>query len=183
MINAVGSLPLYKKSSERTKDKSNKNHEIPEWMSEKIQKMAREDFKTQEYMGTDFRTMRMSYIRKNISPDRAAAIAKVAPQMNAAKPRDELSMLLSMITGVEYSATISIGNLGGKHANIYDNNGELIASHGPDSGWIEHSTKAEIAFYDATIAAYAAEWDELKAAQATANAASSAGNLTLNMKV
>ncbi len=142
--------------------KTSKDSLIPDWMDEKVKEMAKEDFKNGVYMDMEFRNMRMSYMRKNISPDRAAAIAKVTPLMSRAQPFDEFDFLLSMLGGKDYRATISIGASGGKYVQLYDENGEDIGGYSPSSGWVETSTKDEIAYYDGLSNMYAAAWDDAK---------------------
>ncbi len=148
-------------------EKTKSNSLIPDWMSEKVKEMAKEDFKNGVYMDMGFRNMRMSYMRENISPDRASAIAKVTPFMNKVQPFDEYDFFLSMLGGKEYRATISVGASGGKYVHLYNETGEEIGGYSPSSGWVETSTKAEIAYYDGLSNMYAAAWDEAKKEQST----------------
>ena len=78
-------------------------------------------------------------------------------------------------------ADISVGEY--PSAEIYDQNGECIATYNCFSGWAEHQTTAERAFWRESGDAYIAAWNEAKAAAQQTTALEQSGGETSGFDV
>lgn len=143
----------------------------------KIQAHAREDAKSNVYMGKSYVAMEQAYVAKNVSPDRAGAISQVSGTLNtimrsASRLGDTLLKLLD-----SYSAKIQRGQTK-TTAEIYNEYGEMIAGYHSDNGcWTSVPTDAEEAFWNQAnqiyYDAYTAARAEINAAKQTATPAAS----------
>ena len=145
---------------------------------EQVKEQAAKDFAAGVRMGDEYNAMEKSAMTKYVSPDRAGPIAQTTASMNAAldqlkKSGDTLlDYFLKLSNGGK--ADISVGQY--PNAEIYDANGECIASYNCFSGWAEHQTTAEREFWRESADTYIAAWNEAKAAaQQTAAPAVSSG--------
>ena len=145
---------------------------------EQVKAQAAKDFSNSVRMGDEYKAMEKSTMTKYVSPDRADPIAQTTASMSAAldqlkKSGDTLlDYFLKLSNGGK--ADISVGQY--PNAEIYDRNGECIASYNCFSGWAEHQTTAERSFWRESADTYIAAWNEAKAAaQQTAAPAESSG--------
>lgn len=133
---------------------------------EKVKEQAAKDFAAGVSMGDEYKSMEKSTMTKYVSPDRAGPIAQTTASMNAALDQLKksggtlLDYFLKLSNGGK--ADISVGQF--PNAEIYDQNGECIASYNCFSGWAEHQTTAERAFWRESADTYIAAWNEAKAA-------------------
>lgn len=133
---------------------------------EQVKAQAAKDFASGVRMGDEYKAMEKSTMTKYVSPDRAGPIAQTTASMNAAldqlkKSGDTLlDYFLKLSNGSR--ADISVGQY--PNAEIYDQNGECIASYNCFSGWAEHQTTAERLFWRESADTYIAAWNEAKAA-------------------
>lgn len=133
---------------------------------EQVKAQAAKDFANGVRMGDEYKAMEKSTMAKYVSPDRAGPIAQTTASMNAAldqlkKSGDTLlDYFLKLSNGGK--ADISVGQY--PNAEIYDQNGECIASYNCFSGWAEHQTTAERSFWRESADTYIAAWNEAKAA-------------------
>lgn len=164
----------------KTGDSSWKNSYL-----EQVKAQAAKDFANGVRMGDEYKAMEKSTMTKYVSPDRAGPIDQTTASMNAALDQLKksggtlLDYFLKLANGGK--ANISVGQY--PNAEIYDQNGECIASYNCFSGWAEHQTTAERSFWRESADTYIAAWDEAKAAaQQTASPAVS-GDASANFDV
>lgn len=144
-----------------TKDNSWKDSYL-----QRVKEQAAKDFANGVRMGDEYKAMEKGAMTKYVSPDRAGPIAQTTASMNAAlnqlkKSGDTLlDYFLKLSNGGK--ADISVGQY--PNAEVYDQNGECIASYNCFSGWAEHQTSAERAFWRESADVYIAAWNEAKAA-------------------
>lgn len=131
---------------------------------ERIKTQARADAAKGSYMDgydkkqrTGFSAMRDAQMRQYVSPNRSKAISKVSAMLKNPKlvlhPGENLFDLLS----IPFTATISKGVVLGKTAEIYNEDGEMIAGYGDSFGWTDVPTKDEMRFqYESTQIYYKA---------------------------
>nr|WP_320024170.1 hypothetical protein [uncultured Acetobacterium sp.] len=154
-------------SSEKSKTTSTpKVQEASDSLKETIVVMAKEDAVNGVYMGDQFRTLRMSEVKK-VAPNRAAAMAKATSIMNSENNAESLKKMeaadykwIRMLLGLPYKAQFETGPLG-TGAHVFDENGDEIATYTPQVGWQTRSSKTEntksdelkFIYYDAYIEA------------------------------
>lgn len=120
---------------------------------EQIKAQARADAAKGRYMDgydskqrTGFSAMRDAQMKQYVSPDRSKAISQVSTMLKNPKlvlhPGENLFDLLS----IPFTATISKGVVFGKTAEIYNEDGEMIAGYGDSFGWTDVPTKDETRF-------------------------------------
>ncbi len=108
-----------------------------------IEAYAQRDAKAGVYMSPGYIAMERAYMETNVSPDRAGAIAKAKAQMNKPGPKEEVFDWFCEMLDIPYEGRVQRGLLG-TYAQIYDENGEMIAAYTPNgSGWTTVPTKAE----------------------------------------
>ena len=147
---------------------------------EQVKAQAAKDFANGVRMGDEYKAMEKSTMTKYVSSDRAGPIAQTTASMDAAldqlkKSGDTLlDYFLKLSNGGK--ANISVGQY--PNAEIYDQNGECIASYNCFSGWAEHQTNAERAFWRESADTYRAAWNEAKAAARQTSAPTVSGSAT-----
>lgn len=147
--------------SSKTEDSSWKDSYLAQ-----VKAQAAKDFANGVRMGDEYKAMEKSTMTKYVSPDRAGPIAHTTASMNAAleqlkKSGDTLiDYFLKLSNGGK--ANISVGQY--PNAEVYDQNGECIASYNCFSGWAEHQTTAERSFWREFADTYIAAWNEAKVA-------------------
>lgn len=140
---------------------------LPKEYIAQIEAYAQRDAKAGLYMSPGYLAMEKAYMDANVSPDRAGAIAKAKAQMNKPGPREEQFDWFCEMLDIPYEGRIQRGLLG-TYAQIYDENGEMIAAYTPNgSGWTMVPTKAEEAFGQATSQIYHNAYQAAKQASQT----------------
>lgn len=127
-------------------------------------------------MAEDYNNMQKSYLAKNVSPNRGAAISQVSSFMNTITRASTQGSILDLF-GMPYTANVHKG-LTRTTAAIYNEYGEMIAGYHSDNGyWQSVPTKAEEQCWMAANQAYATAWDEQKALAAEGGTGSSFSTL------
>lgn len=143
---------------------------------QQIREQAKKDFAEGKYMTEDYNNMQKSYLAKNVSPNRAAAISQVSSFMNTITRASTQGSILDLF-GMPYTANVHKG-LTRTTAAIYNEYGEMIAGYHSDNGyWQSVPTKAEEQCWMAANQAYATAWDEQKALAAEGGTGSSFSTL------
>lgn len=142
----------------------------------KIKEHAKKDALTGDYMQDDFNAMKQAYRNKYVSPDRSKAISQVSLMMNSRRTWNYGQNILSLFGfGLPYTANIHKG-LTRTTAEIFDQNGEMIAGYHSDNGtWQSVTTTAETQFMRETNRIYRAAWDEARAELAAAGGQAQTG--------
>jgi len=137
---------------------------------EQIKAQARADAAKGRYMDgydsnqrTGFSAMRDAQMKQYVSPDREKVTSQVSAAINNPKRvwhtgANLLDLLDSLCT-----AKVFKGPLYGTKAEIYNENGEMIAGYGSSFGWVDVPTKDETRFQYESNQIYCAAY---KAAQA-----------------
>ena len=129
--------------------------ENTEWRTgylESVKALAKKDFSEGVRMGEAYKAMEKTVMDKYVSPDRAALIARTEEMMDETPEQD-----LSLELPDGHRADISAGPFPG--AEIYNHNGECIASYTRISGWTEQQTIAEREFWRESVDTYIAAWN------------------------
>jgi hypothetical protein len=167
------------------KSSTTKHSSWKESYLERVKEQAAKDFANGVRMGDEYKAMEKGTMTKYVSPDRAGPIAQTTASMNAAldqlkKSGDTLiDYFLKLANGGR--ADISVGQY--PNAEIYDQNGECIASYNCFSGWAEHQTTAERAFWRESADTYIAAWNEAKAAAQQTAAPAVSGDASASFDV
>lgn len=144
-----------------------------------IEAYAQRDAQAGLYMSPGYIAMEKAYMAANVSPDRAGAIAKATAQMNQPGPREETYDWFCEMLDIPYETDVQRGLLG-PYAQIYDENGEMIAAYTPNgSGWTMVPTKAEEAFWQTANQIYYAAHQAAKQALQPEPAAGQTFSLTI----
>lgn len=131
-------------------------------LKDKIVELAREDAKTNVYMGNEFTSLRKSEVAK-VAPNRAALIGKFNQSMSSGnmgdmkKIQDSDRRWLCILFGMPYEAEYQ-GEGYGSAIHIYNDEGEEILTYTQGVGWHEKETKAETRVHSALISAYYAAY-------------------------
>lgn len=149
---------------------SGKGSSLPDSYIQQIREQAKKDFAEGVYMTKDYCNMQKSYLAKNVSPNRAAAISQVSSFMNTITRASTQGSILDLF-GMPYTANVHKG-LTRTTAAIYNEYGEMIAGYHSDNGyWQSVPTKAEEQCWMEADQAYLAAWQELRQEQQGALAA------------
>lgn len=128
---------------------------------QRVKKLAETDFAAGIRMGEEYRGMEEAAMTAYISPDRAAAFAQTEAAIREAPGRAGPDSYCQELPGGG-RADITIGAF--PSADVYDRNGECIASYSSLSGWTEHQTIAEREFWRESRDTYLAAWNAAMAA-------------------
>ena len=138
-------------------------------------------------VSSGYASMRDAQMGKHVSPNRGRAISQVSAMFNnpnlVLHPGENLFDLLS----IPFTATISRGAMFGTTAEIYNENGEMIAGYRDGGGWTSVPTADETRFqYESNQIyreAYNAAKAEIAAAkQTTAPAVSGDASASFDIK-
>lgn len=152
---------------------------------EQIKAQARTDAAKGSYMDgydksprTGFSAIRDAQMKQYVSPDRATPISRVSAALNDSNRIWNLGENILDLIGIPCTAKVSIGLVFGKSAQIYNQDGEMIAAYSDRrGGWFDIPTADETRFqYESTqiyYEAYNAAKAEINAAQQTAAPAAS----------
>lgn len=141
------------------KKSCNEKWQLTDELKETITELAKEDAKSNKYMGDKFLTIRKAEVKK-VAPDRKALIGKCSGLINSANKNaaknttDETPKnLLFILLGKKYEAQIPAGK--GRYAiHVYNENGEEVLTFTDGVGWHEIGTQAENKVHMALIDAY-----------------------------
>ena len=134
---------------------------------ERIKAYAKEDAKKGVYMSEGFTQMRLTHMKKYVSPDRSGPKADVMSAIQAAlkEPHPMLQALEKMLKKLSggCSASLKISSVQ-QAAEIYTPNGENIASYNSlGGGWTDIQTKEEHKYFDETASIYLQAFREARA--------------------
>ena len=155
---------------------------LPDHLFEYAQKQAAEDARNGVYMSKKYVDSTLSYMRKNISPNRAKLMSMYNPMVMNARYTGKGPSYFSVPGFSGFTARFSVGRVFGAYMSIWNGSGEQVLSYSPppNAGWHEHQTKAESNFIDEVDAVYTQVYDEVRK-QMKAEAA--AGGSRLNVQV
>lgn len=122
---------------------------------QRMKELAGTDFSSGVRIGQAYRDMEQDAMTAYISPDRAAVCAQTEASMREAADRSA-GYTLELPGGCR--AEISMSQF--PSADVYNQNGECIASYSSLSGWTEHPTIAEQEFLRESRDAYLAAWNK-----------------------
>lgn len=120
--------------------------------------MAKRDAAKGEYMGKEFTELRQACV-SDVSPDRSTAMLQVTSFMesgniNGYDHDKDIDSWMYILLGLPYKAEGVSDSFGRNTAQIYGENGEMIASYHWENGWTEVPTSAENARSDELKFAY-----------------------------
>ena len=138
---------------------------------EQIKAQARTDAAKGRYMDgydsqprTGFSAMRDAQMKELVSPDRDRAIAQVTAALKSRKHRPEPgSDPLLLLMGIPCTAKVFHGPVNGRLAQIYNEDGEMIAGYREAEGWITVPTMDETRFQYESTQIYHAAYNETRA--------------------
>lgn len=165
VLSALGQVPnRFYQNKQKTKSiiNSDVQNTRAQNLKQTVTEMAKKDAANGEYMGAEFVQLRRACVSE-VAPDRTAAILQASSMLDSNTWVDyekELDRYIAMLFGLPYKAEASLPS-GQDTAQIYDENGEMIAAYHWQSGWTAVSTSAENArsdelkfmYYDAYHAA------------------------------
>ncbi len=158
--------PEIKKSAQKTV----KNALTDEFV-EQIKAQARADAAKGRYMDgydrnprTGFSAMRDAQMNQYVSPEREKAISQVSAMLNNPNLVLHPGKNLFDLLGIPYTATISGRIVYGMTADIYDENGEMIAGYNESfGGWTSVPTEDETRFQYESNQIYCEAYDAARA--------------------
>lgn len=119
---------------------------------------------------TGFAAMRDAQMKQYVSPDRTKGISQVSAAINNPNRVWQTGAnLLDLLSG--YTAKVFNGPLYGTKAEIYNEDGEMIAGYGGSFGWIDVPTADEMRFQSESMQIYYKAYKEAEAELATAQQA------------
>ena len=137
----------------------NEKWQLTDELKETIIELAKEDAKSNIYMGDKFISMKKAEAQK-VAPDRKALIGKCSGLMNSANKNaaknatDETPKnLLFILFGKQYEAKIPYGQ-GSYSIHVYNDNGEEVLTYTHGVGWHERETQAEVKVHSTLTPAY-----------------------------
>ncbi len=158
------------------------NDGLPKELIAKIKEFAKNDAKIGDYMTPKYHNFITSYMKSNISPNRAALmtsaswlIPKLPSPKNAidsflefygVKPRDkrdddnkndDIEYVPLFIGGESFSASRKMN-----YVSIKDEYGNEVLSWGVNSGWLSHSSHKEQVFHSRATNVYAMAYDKAR---------------------
>ena len=111
---------------------------------------------------TGFAAMRDAQMKQYVSPDRTKAISQVSTAINNPnRVWHTGANLLDLLMG--YTAKVFNGPLYGTKAEIYNEDGEMIAGLGSSFGWIDVPTADEMQFQSESMQIYYKAYKEAEA--------------------
>lgn len=176
------STPTNQAAETQAPEKIKNTSSLPDHLFEYAQKQAAEDARNGVYMSKKYVDSTLSYMRKNISPNRAKLMSMYNPMVMNARYTGKGPSYFSVPGFSGFTARFSVGRVFGAYMSIWNNSGEQVLSYSPppNAGWHEHQTKAESNFIDEVDAVYTQVYDEVRK-QMKAEAAT--GGSHLNMQV
>ena len=116
---------------------------------------------------TGFAAMRDAQMKQYVSPNRTKAISQVSAAINNPNRVWQTGAnLLDLLSG--YTAKVFNGPLYGTKAEIYNEDGEMIAGYGSSFGWIDVPTADEMRFQSESMQIYYKAYKEAEAEMAAA---------------
>lgn len=137
---------------------------------------------------TGFSAMRDAQMKQYVSPDREKATSHVSAAINNPNCIGETGSTLLDLLCIPYTAKVFNGPVFGTTAEIYNEDGEMIAGYRDSCGWFDVPTKDETRFqYESNqiyCAAYKAAQEELAngTQQTAAPAVSGSASASFNVK-
>ena len=111
---------------------------------------------------TGFAAMRDAQMKQYVSPDRTKGISQVSAAINNPNRVWQTGAnLLDLLCG--YTAKVFNGPLYGTKAEIYNEDGEMIAGYGSSFGWIDVPTADEMRFQSESMQIYYKAYKEAEA--------------------
>ena len=152
-----------------------------------IKAHAREDAKQGDYMSEDFSKMRLTQMKRYVSPVRSGPKAEVMSEIQAAlkEPHPMLQALEKMLDELSggCSGKLQICSIQ-QTAEITAPNGEVIASYNSlGGGWTDIQTREEHKFYSETASVYLQAFREARAEMRAAAPAPEAGSSLSGMDI
>lgn len=153
-----------KVSNAEAPKKVENNTSLPDHLFEYAQKQAAEDARNGVYMSKKYVDSTLSYMRKNISPNRAKLMSMYNPIVMNARYTGKGPSYFSVPGFSGFTARFSVGRVFGAYMSIWNGSGEQVLSYSPppNAGWHEHQTKAESNFIDEVDAVYTQVYDEVR---------------------
>ena len=149
---------------QRAADKTAQNA-MTDGFVERIKEMAKKDAQKGIYMSDEFGQLRLSQMRKHVSPNRSKSVAQAAAFIQRAS--NMYGTLIAKLLG-GYSMKAYVGGLY-PTAEVYAPNGEMIAAYTTAGTWKEIPTAAEEKFMSEAASVYL---DAFRAARAEMKATS-----------
>lgn len=122
-------------------------------------------------VSSGYASMRDAQMGKHVSPDRSKAISQVSTMLKnpnlVLRPGENLFDLFS----IPYTTTVCKGALFGTTAEVYNENGEMIAGYRESGGWTSVPTADESRFQYESNQIYREAYKAAKAELATAQQA------------
>ena len=113
--------------------------------------------------GAAFRAIRSTQMQKTVSPDRSKAIEQVTNALKGSSYNWKDGENVFDLSGLPYTAKVIKGD-DKTTAEIYDENGEVIATYDSEKGsWSSVATKAEDEFQAASEKVYKSAYQEVRA--------------------
>lgn len=131
---------------------------------EQIKEMAKKDAQKGVYMSDEFGQLRLSHMRKYVSPNRSQSVAQAAAFIQKASNR--YGTLLAKLLG-GYSMKAYVGGFY-PTAEVYAPNGEMIAAYTTAGTWKEIPTAAEEKFMSEAAGVYLEAFRAARAEMKTA---------------
>lgn len=146
------------------KKSCNEKWQLTDELKETITALAKEDAKSNIYVGEKFISLKKAEAKK-VAPDRSAIIKKISSMGisgNATTNIEEKPKnLLFILFGKQYEAKIPAGK-GSYAIHVYNENGEEFLTYTHGVGWHEKETQAEFKVHSALISAYGNAYREAK---------------------